>query len=178
MDYSSYHNRTFGGVPSEEPRTFDEYPEIEAQMCFAPDPYPTFPADRGQVDKNPFVNQQYEVQLQARMQRTQPQGTEVDVHRIEGQTLDPGRVLTHPSRIVAPLLLMSNQPQTFDAPAVVMNWVPSPIVQRSFGQFTVAPVDVQPGAPKELLGYSTDALSQQEIADAAALAVRRAMYGR
>lgn len=177
-DYSSVQNRTFDQTPRDEPRTFDEYPEIEAQMQFTPDPYPTFPADRGQADINPFVNQNLEVQFQARMTRTQPQGTEIDIHRVEGATLDPGRVLTHPSRFVAPLLLMSNQPQTFDNPAVVMKWVPNPIVQRSYGQWTVAPVDVQPGAPKQLLGYSTDALSQEEIADAAALAVRRAMYGR
>jgi hypothetical protein len=32
--------------------------------------------------------------------------------------------------------------------------------------------------PKQLLGYSYDALSQQEIADEAALRIRRAMYGR
>ena len=177
-DYSAIQNRTFDNTPRDEPRSFDEYPEIEAQMSFSPDPYPTFTADRGQTDINPFVNQRFEVQLRASMGRTQPQGSEVDIHRIEGPTLDPGRVLTHPSRIVAPLLISSNQPQTFYNPAVVLSWVPNPIVQRSFGQFTVAPVDVMPGTPKQLLGYSTDALSQEEIADAAALAVKRAMYGR
>ncbi len=158
--------------------TFDEYPEIEAQMCFNPDPYPTYTSNRGQTDPSPFTQQQLEVQFQARLRQTQPQGTEVDIHRVEGATLDPGRVLTHPSRFVAPLLISSNQPQTFDHPAVILPWVPNPIVQRSYGQYTVAPVDVQPGTPKRELGYSADAMSQQEIADAAALKVRRALYGR
>ena len=154
------------------------YPELESFMTTAPNPYPMFPADRGQRDISPFVDDRVEVQLQPRMGRPKQRGSEVDLHRIEGATLDPGRVLTHPSRIVAPLLLSSNQPQTFDNPAPILAWAPNPIVQRSYGQWTVAPANVQPKVAKQLIGYSYDALSQQEIADEAALAVRRAMYGR
>ena len=154
------------------------YPEIEEMMCLPPDFYPTFPADRGQKDKNPFVDQLLEVQPQARMKTAPPRGSEVDIHRLEGETLPVGRVLGHPSRYVAPLLISSNQPQTFDRPADIIAWVPNPIVQRSYGQWTVAPADVQPAVPKQQLGYSYDALSQQEIAEEAALKVRRALYGR
>src|SRR5207253_6082454 len=102
----------------------------------------------------------------------------VDTHRIEGPTLDPGRVITHPSRIVAPLLIDSNQPQTFDRPAVITSWTPNPIVQRSYGQYTLSPDDMRHIVPKKLLGYSYEALSQQEIVDQAMLKVRKSMYGR
>jgi hypothetical protein len=154
------------------------YQEIEADQLAGPNPYPTWTDDRGQRDPNPWTQQALEVNPQVRLARSKQRGSEVDLHRIEGATLDPGRVLTHPSRIVAPLLLDSNQPQTFDVPAYIISWVPNPIVQRSFGQFTVAPDDVRHTIPKEQLSYSYDALSQQDIADAAALAVRKAMYGR
>jgi hypothetical protein len=80
--------------------------------------------------------------------------------------------------LVAPLLISSNQPQTFDVPHAIIQWSPNPIVQRSFGQFTLSVDDMRHTTPKEILGYSYDALSQQEIADAAALKVRQAMYGR
>ena len=140
--------------------------------------YPTWTADRGQVDANPFVMEAVEVQWDPRLSRSALRGSVVDAHRIEGATLDPGRVLTHPSRVVAPLVLDSNQPQTFDRPHYITNWAPNPIVQHSFGQQTVAPHDVIHRTPKQLLGYSYDALSQQDIADAAALKVRRALYGR
>ena len=141
-------------------------------------PYPTWTADRGQADPNPFVEEQVEVQWDPRLGRAPLRGSPVDLHRIEGATLDPGRVLTHPSRVVAPLVLDSNQPQTFDNPHFIIAWAPNPIVQRSYGQYTAAVDDVRKTTPKQLLGFSTDALSQQELADSAALSVRRALYGR
>ena len=130
------------------------------------------------VDTHPWTGRQLEVQFQPRMGRAKQMGSIVDFHRIEGATLDPGRVLTHPSRIVAPVLIDSNQPQTFDNPSYIIAWAPNPIVQHSYGQVTLAVDDMRHTTPKQLLGYSYDALSQQEIADEAALAVRRAMYGR
>ena len=151
------------------------------QMLMLPhtqNPYPTWTADRGQSDPNPFVEERLEVQFAPRYGRAPLRGSVVDAHRIEGATLDPGRVLTHPSRVVAPLVLDSNQPQTFDNPAYIIAWAPNPIVQHSFGQFTASPSDVLHSVPKQQLGYSYDALSQQEIADAAALRVRQALYGR
>ena len=155
------------------------YEEFASYMTpHTQNPYPTWTADRGQPDPNPFVEQQIEVQFDPRIGRATYHGSVVDVHRIEGATLDPGRVLTHPSRIVAPLLIASNQPQTFDLPHYIIPWAPNPIVQRSYGQHTVAVDDMRHTIPKQLLGYSTDALSQAEIADQAQLAVRRAMYGR
>jgi hypothetical protein len=76
------------------------------------------------------------------------------------------------------MIIDTNQPQTFDIPAWIIAWAPNPIVQRSHGQFTLAVNDVRKTVPKQLLGYSYDALDQQEIADEAALRVRRALYGR
>ena len=130
------------------------------------------------VDTHPWAGRQLEVQFQPRLGRAVQHGSEVDFHRIEGATLDPGRVLTHPSRIVAPVLIDSNQPQTFDDPAFIIAWAPNPIVQHSFGQHTLAVDDMRHVTPKQLLGYSYDALSQQEIAEEAQLKVRRALYGR
>lgn len=152
----------------------DLYPEIEDTSL---NPYPTWVGDRGQADANPYVEQALPVQYEPRMGMG-PHASPVDLHRIEGETLPPGRVLTHPSRIAAPLLLCSNQPQTFNAPHYIMSSVPNPIVQRSFGQYTVTPADTAPRIPKQMPSYSTDALSQQELADAAALRVRQALYGR
>lgn len=157
--------------------TFGCY-EFERGMTQQPNLYPTFTEDRGQADPHPWTQQQLEVSPRLTMGKSKHWGSVVDVHRIEGPTLDPGRVLTNPSRVVAPLLLDSNQPQTFDVPAEIISWVPNPIVQHSFGQYTLAPHDMQHTVPKQILGYSYDALSQQEIADEAALAVRRALYGR
>lgn len=156
------------------------YPELCEESVFAHNPYPTWTDYRGQdtVDRNPWTAQAFEVNPRPNMGLSTYHGSIVDVHRIEGPTLDPGRVLTHPSRLVAPLLLDSNQPQTFDRPAVIMNWAPNPIVQRSFGQWTPSPSDLLHSIPKQELGYSYDALSQQEIAEEAALSVRRALYGR
>lgn len=141
-------------------------------------PYPTWTYDRGQVDESPFAAQYREVENKPRLARGPHLGSIVDAHRIEGATLDPGRVLTHPSRVVAPLIIDSNQPQTFDRPHYIISWAPNPIVQRSFGQQTLAVDDMRHTVPKQLLGYSYNALSQQEIADAAALKVRAALYGR
>jgi hypothetical protein len=155
------------------------YEDIErAMQPHTQNPYPTWTADRGQADANPFVEEAVEVQFEPRLSRPKLRGSVVDLHRIEGATLDPGRVLTHPSRVVAPLVLDSNQPQTFDRPHYIMAWAPNPIVQHSYGQNTLAVNDMRKTVPKQLLGYSYDALSQQEIADEAALKVRRAMYGR
>jgi hypothetical protein len=152
---------------------FEEYMQPHTQ-----NPYPTWTADRGQEDPNPFVMEFVEVQTDPRIGLSKYHGSVVDVHRIEGQTLDPGRVLTHPSRIVAPVLIASNQPQTFDVPHYIIPWAPNPIVQRSFGQWTVAVDDTRHTIPKQLPDYSYNALSQQELADEAALRVRRALYGR
>lgn len=154
------------------------YPEIAAAMMpHTQNPYPTWTANRGQADPNPWTQEAVEVQTQPRYPRGRAGRSVVDVHRIEGPTLDPGRSLGHPSRIVAPQLIESNQPQTFDVPAYIIAWAPNPIVQRSYGQYTIAPDDTRKTIPKRLLGYSTDALSQQELAEQAALRVRRALYG-
>ena len=155
------------------------YPEIRSGPI-AHNPYPPATYYRGQdaVDTSPFTVQQLEVRPEPNMGIARHHGSPVDVHRIEGPTLDPGRVLTNPGRLRAPNLIANLQPQNFDVPAVIINWAPNPIVQRSYGQYTVAPNDVRNTIPKQILGYSTDALSQQELADAAALAVRRSMYGR
>jgi len=153
-----------------------DYPELEEMGGH--NPYPMFVADRGQADPNPFVVEQFEVNVMPRMGRGKQQGSFVDAHRIEGATLDPGRVLTHPSRLVAPVLIDSNQPQTFDQPAYIIAWAPNPIVQHSFGQHTIAIDDIRHTIPKQMPEYSYDALSQQDIATEAALKVRMALYGR
>lgn len=142
--------------------------------------YPTWTYARPELgpDASPFGQQEFEVRPEPRIGAKQHHSSVVDAHRVEGETLPPGRVLTHPSRIVAPLLLASNQPQTFDDPHYIIAWAPNPIVQRSFGQYTVTPDSTVPRVPKLLPGYSTNALSQQELADEAALRVRRALYGR
>jgi hypothetical protein len=157
------------------------YEDVEYEMQpHTQDPYPTWTRDRGQelVDQNPWTRQELEVNPQVRMAPGKSGHSSVDPHRIEGQYLPVGRVLTHPSRIVAPLLLDSNQPQTFDVPAYIISWAPNPIVQHSYGQHTLAPNDMRHVVPKQLIGYSYDALSQDEIAEEAALRVRRAMYGK
>jgi len=130
------------------------------------------------VDTHPWAGRAYEVQPQPRMGRSRQNGSVVDPHRVEGACLPTGRVITHPSRVVAPNLISGNQPQTFDVPAWIISWAPNPIVQHSYGQYTLAVDDMRHTTPKQLLGYSYDALSQQEIADEAALSVRRALYGR
>ena len=161
---------------------YSEYDEASYESPHAHNYYPIEENDalRGElpVDTHPWAGRALEVQLQPRLARSKQMGSVVDVHRIEGPTLDPGRVLSHPSRIVAPVLIDSNQPQTFDVPAYIIAWAPNPIVQHSFGQLTLAPNDMRHTTPKQLLGYSADALSQQELADEAALRVRRALYGR
>lgn len=157
------------------------YEDLDLTMAaHTQNPYPIESADRGAelVNQNPWVENTLEVQPQPRMARGVYHGQDIDTHRIEGACLPTGRVLTHPSRIVAPNLISGNQPQTFDIPAWIISWAPNPIVQRSFGQFTLAVDDMRHTTPKQLLGYSYDALSQQEIAEEAALSVRRAMYGR
>ena len=159
------------------------YEDLELDMAaHTQNPYPIEGNDalRGEmvVDTHPWAGRALEVQPQPRMGRSKQRGSVVDIHRIEGETLPPGRVLTHPSRIVAPLLIDSIQPQTFDVPAWIIAWAPNPIVQHSFGQHTLAPDDMRHTTPKQLLGYSYDALSQQEIAENAALSIRRSLYGR
>ena len=154
------------------------YPELDAMMTVRPSVYPTEVKDRGQVDPNPWTLQALEVNPKARYVRGTPKSAYVDIHRVEGPTLDPGRVLNNPSRVMAPVLIDSNQPQTFDIPHYIIDWAPNPIIQRTYGQTTLAPDDMRHTTPKQLLGYSSDALSQQELADKATLAVRRAMYGR
>jgi len=79
---------------------------------------------------------------------------------------------------MSPMLIDTNQPQTFDAPAPIIAWAPNPIVQHSFGQVTLAVDDMRHVVPKQQIGYSYDALSQQELVEEAALRVRRSMYGR
>ena len=155
------------------------YEGIDREMeSHTANPYPTWTDDRGQVDASPFTQQSIEVQFDPRMGHAPNRGSIVDEHRIEGACLPTGRVLTHPSRIVAPNLISGDQPQTFDNPHYIISWAPNPIVQHSYGQHTLAPDDMRHVIPKQLLGYSYDALSQQEIVDAAALKVRKAMYGR
>ena len=159
------------------------YDDVEhAMLAHTQNPYPIEGRDalRGEqpLDTHPWAGRLLEVQTDPRLGRAPLRGSVVDVHRIEGATLDPGRVLTHPSRVVAPLVLDSNQPQTFDNPHYIIAWAPNPIIQRSYGQYTAAVDDVRKTVPKRELGYSYDALSQQEIADAAALKVRQALYGR
>jgi|SRR5689334_6010817 len=130
------------------------------------------------VDTHPWTGRGWEVQSDPRDPRGRSRGSVVDLHTPRMEGADPGRFLTHPSRIVAPDLIADYQPQTFDWPHYIISWAPNPIVQRSFGQFTLAVDDMRHTTPKQILGYSTEALSQQEIADAAALRVRRALYGR
>ena len=157
------------------------YEDIEYEMQpHTQDPYPTWVDDRGQalVDQNPWTQQALEVNPQPRMRRGLAGRSTVDPHRVEGACLPTGRVLTHPSRVVAPLIIDSNQPQTFDTPAPIIAWAPNPIVQHSYGQYTLAVNDMRHVVPKQLIGYSYDALSQDEIAEEAALRVRRALYGR
>ncbi len=156
-----------------------DYQEIGEEMApHTQDPYPTWTDDRGQIDANPWTQQFLEVNPDIRDAKGRSRGSVVDLHTPRMEGADPGRFLGHPSRIVAPLLISSDQPQTFDWPHYIISWAPNPIVQRSFGQWTMAPDDMRHTVPKQLLGYSTEALSQQEIADAAALRVRRALYGR
>lgn len=159
------------------------YEDLDWDMAsHTQNPYPIEGNDalRGEaiVTTHPWAGRVYEVQPQPRMMRGVYHGQDIDVHRIEGACLPTGRVLTHPSRVVAPNLISGNQPQTFDIPAWIIAWAPNPIVQHSYGQYTLAVDDMRHTTPKQLLGYSYDALSQQEIAEAAALSVRRALYGR
>lgn len=153
------------------------YPEIDAMMTVPPNVYPTEFKYRGQDDPNPWTLQALEVNPKVRCARGIPHDMTVVFHQIGGP-VDPGRMMGAPSTLLAPNLISGNQPQTFDVPHALIEWAPNPIIQRSFGQWTVAPDDVRNTIPKELLHYSSDALSQQEIADRATLAIRRAMYGR
>lgn len=132
----------------------------------------------GPVLNHPWASQLLEVQPKPHLAPGIAKSQYVDAHQIRTTGADPGRFLGHPSRIVAPLIIDSNQPQTFDRPHPITAWAPNPIVQRSYGQHTLAPDDMRHTVPKQLLGYSTDALSQQEIVDEAMLRVRRSMYGR
>ncbi len=158
------------------------YEDLDYEMApHTQNPYPIEGNDalRGEsiVDTHPWAGRLYEVQPQPRMARGFSHTT-VDPHRVEGEHIPVGRVLGHPSRVVAPLIIDSNQPQTFDIPAPIIAWAPNPIVQHSYGQYTLAVNDMRHTTPKQLIGYSYDALSQDEIAEEAALRVRRAMYGR
>lgn len=130
------------------------------------------------VQNHPWAQQLLEVQPKPHDPPGIAHSQYVDAHQIRTVPADPGRFLTHPSRIVAPLLIDSYQPQTFDRPHPIIAWAPNPIVQRSYGQHTLAPDDMRHTIPKQLLDYSTEALSQQEIVDQAMLRVRRSMYGR
>lgn len=145
-----------------------------------PDPYPTWTYRRGEAwsEESPFAGQDREVHLKPRIGRKGGRNALVDDHIPSDGHADPGRILGHPSRVVAPNLISGNQPQTFDAPHYVIAWAPNPIVQRTYGQQTLAVDDIRHTVPKQMPGYSYNALSQQEIADAAALQVRAAMYGR
>ncbi len=160
--------------------TWGGYDEIEEMMTARANVYPIEAAARDprEVDNHPWTLRLLEVQPKPHLPRGVANSAFVDVHRIEGATLDPGRVLGHPARLVAPLLIDSNQPQTFDRPHPITAWAPNPIVQRTYGQQTLSPDDMRHTVPKQLLGYSTEALSQQEIVDQAMLAVRQSMYGR
>lgn len=100
-------------------------------------------------------------------------------HRVEGPTLDPGRVLTRPGRFIAPQLPFGTMPRfAFGRPAAIEDSCPDPQVQRSFGQWTSAPTDMLHSVPKQLLDFDYQALNQQDIADRARLNIRKAMYGR
>jgi hypothetical protein len=155
------------------------YEDLEYEMIsHSADPYPTWTDDRGQADHNPWTQQALEVNP-SRPLAPGPLGrSQEDPHRIEGEHIPAGRVLGHPSRVVAPLLISSDQPQTFDVPAYIIAWAPNPIVQHSHGQYTLAVDDMRHTVPKQLIGYSYEALNQQEILEAAQMRVRRAMYGR
>ncbi len=162
------------------------YEEIEEMMTARANVYPIELKLRERRDNpeapdgiynHPWASQMLEVQPKPRWPRGQDKST-VDPHRIEGQYLYAGRVLTHPSRVMAPNLIDGNQPQTFDRPHPIIAWAPNPIVQISAGQHTLSPDDMRHTVPKQLLGYSAEALSQQEIVDAAMLKVRQSMYGR
>ena len=162
------------------------YEEIEEMMTARADVYPVATKLRYRregddnllpVENHPWASQFLEVQPNPHLARGQDKST-VDPHRVEGQYLYAGRVLTHPSRIMAPVLIDSNQPQTFDRPHPITAWAPNPIVQRTYGQHTLAVDDMRHTTPKQLVGYSYAALSQQEIVDAAMLKVRQSMYGR
>src|SRR5438132_9713362 len=80
------------------------YEDLDYEMQpHTQNPYPTEVKDRGQADPNPWTQQLFEVNPQPRMMRGLAGRSTVDPHRVEGSCLPTGRVLTHPSRIVAPL---------------------------------------------------------------------------
>jgi hypothetical protein len=162
-----------------------------------PSPYPIYPAYRGQTvtDYHPwrrgneeFNPQEYEVMGLAHPEpliqpdqavELQYVSSQPSIRRIEGPTLDPGRVLNNPSRFFAPQLISSiYQDGAFGKPADVEDSCPDPTVQRSFGQWTAAPDDMLHSVPKQLLDFDYQALNQQDIADRARLSLRKAMYGR
>ena len=76
--------------------------EVEEQHHHAAphDLYPTWTYRRGEAptEESYFAEQDIEVHRKPRIGGGPRNGTMVDVHRIAGATLDPGRVLTHPSR--------------------------------------------------------------------------------
>lgn len=161
-----------------------------------PSPYPIYPKYRGQPELNyhpaargdeefnpqlfegmglahdsPMLQPTQFVELQYASNQPEP-------HRIEGANLDHGRVLTNPGRYVAPLLCTGVWGDSFGRPHEVADSCPAPQVVRSFGQFTASPHDMVHTTPKQLLDYDYAAVSQQDIADKARLALRKAIYGR
>lgn len=168
--------------------------------CFSggdqPSPYPIYPrmgARRQEVNPLTLGNEEFHPQewersglahpdgMNQRMQATELQyaSSNVAEHRVEGPTLDPGRVTTNPGRFIAPQLLFGTMFRlAFGRPADIEDSCPDPAIQRSYGQYTAAPHDMLHTVPKQLLDYDYQALNQQDIADRARLALRKAMYGR
>jgi hypothetical protein len=160
-------------------------------------PYPIYPAYRGQppIEYSPLAhgNEEFNPQLyeytglahgnpaddyiqNAELQYATGQP---EPHRIEGAYLNLQRVLTNPSRVMAPVLFSSIfGPGAFGRPAEVADSAPSPEVKRSFGQWTASPSDMVHTTPKAILDYDYQAVSQQDIADKARLALRKAIYGQ
>ena len=161
-----------------------------------PSPYPIYPrmgAPRDQVNPLTLGNEEFYPQEFERyglahaspmLQRYQAVELQYGaanpaIHRIEGQTLDPGRTLTNPGRFVAPQLAFGTMEEWhFGNPADIEDSEPSPEVQRSYGQYTAAPHDMLHTIPKQLPDYDYQALSQTDMADRARLALRKALYGQ
>ncbi len=157
-----------------------DYEEIERAMTMRAEPYPTWTYRRGEAptEESPFAEQDLEVQPKRHLARGPYKAQYVDAHPVNSGHADPGRITGHPARIMQPRLISSDYPQTFDRPHDLISWAPNPIVQRSYGQYTLVPDDIRKTIPKQMPDYSYAALSQQEIQDAAMLRVRQAMYGR
>jgi hypothetical protein len=174
---NDYFSDCFSG--GDQPSPYPVYPRMGALRRdvnpltlgneeFHPQAYETI----GLTHDAPWVNGTQAVELQ--YASSQPAD-----HRVEGQTLNPGRTQTNPGRFIAPQLLFSTMARmAFGRPAEIADSCPDPSIQRSYGQFTASPHDVVHTIPKQLLDYDYQALNQQDIADRARLSLRKAMYGK